>query len=309
MRERIALIDTHVHFFDRDSPWDLRWEWVENEDSGSLMTSLGAIAARRFGPSELAAEAHRSVELVGIVHVQAALGSRDPVEETRWMADLRSNTGQPGAAIAFADLTSPHADSVVAQHAEFEFVRGIRDPDKGRYLTSDAYVGEIAKLGRRGLAFEITCGFRRFGELARVAQRCADTTIVINHLGVPPSTCFGLSEWGRELRAFEATPNVHMKISGFGTVSRSWTDELVAVWIETVLDVFTPRRCVVGSNWPVDRVAASYPDVISAVTSALAELSASERGAVLIENAKALYRPAVGITTCKSTFTDSKGAT
>ena len=56
------------------------------------------------------------------------------------------------------------------------------------------------------------------------------------------------------------------------------------------LESFSPERCLIGSNWPVDRLYASYDAVIGALLALTAELSPAECAAVRYGNAERIYR-------------------
>ena len=97
--------------------------------------------------------------------------------------------------------------------------------------------------------------------------------------------------WAEGLAALAAFPNVVCKLSGLVTEAEwsSWRkDELVAV-LRRALDWFGPDRCLFGSDWPVCLLAADYGAVLDLVESAVAELTADERAAVLGGNAIRVY--------------------
>ena len=85
-------------------------------------------------------------------------------------------------------------------------------------------------------------------------------------------------------------PNVVCKISEFTMIDHEWNPERVRPWLEHCLSTFGPDRCIVGTNWPVDRLYARYRDVIDLLRSIVQGLSPSERVAVLSLNAQRVYR-------------------
>jgi predicted TIM-barrel fold metal-dependent hydrolase len=60
--------------------------------------------------------------------------------------------------------------------------------------------------------------------------------------------------------------------------------------VETCLEVFGPDRCVLGSNWPVDRLFSGYERIMDFYRDYLSGLSDSEQRKVCSENAVRLYR-------------------
>ena len=55
------------------------------------------------------------------------------------------------------------------------------------------------------------------------------------------------------------------------------------------IEAFGVSRCMFGSNFPVDKLHASYSKVWSAYDAITAGLSEAERRALFVENARAFY--------------------
>ena len=56
------------------------------------------------------------------------------------------------------------------------------------------------------------------------------------------------------------------------------------------IEAFGTGRVVFGTNWPVDRMFSSYPDVIDAYAEIIAGFSAAEQRAMFAGNAERLFR-------------------
>lgn len=84
--------------------------------------------------------------------------------------------------------------------------------------------------------------------------------------------------------------NVYMKISGLGMYDRRWTIETLRPWVLECIESFGTSRVVFGTNWPVDRMFSSYPDLINAYASIIAGFSAGEQRAMFCGNAEGLFR-------------------
>jgi len=86
-----------------------------------------------------------------------------------------------------------------------------------------------------------------------------------------------------DLDRLAALPNVCAKISGLVTEAdwRHWSVEDLHRYINAALDSFGPARLMIGSDWPVCTVAASYGAVLDVVRTAVTGLSQDARAAVL----------------------------
>ncbi len=85
MKAKPAIIDTHVHFFDKgDAELDLEWSWLEAGADHPILGNIDPIKAIRFDIDSVEAES-RFAGVEGCVHIQAASGLKDPVSETVWL--------------------------------------------------------------------------------------------------------------------------------------------------------------------------------------------------------------------------------
>jgi predicted TIM-barrel fold metal-dependent hydrolase len=69
-----------------------------------------------------------------------------------------------------------------------------------------------------------------------------------------------------------------------------FSKESLRPWAEASLEAFGPKRCVLGSNWPVDRLYTSYATIIEFMREYIGTLSQSEQALICDGNAKRLYR-------------------
>lgn len=124
---RQPIIDTHVHFSDfGQTEYDLKWVWLEPDFIHPILGDIGGIKARKYTIDELWGEA-RFADVSGFVHVQAAIGSADPVEETRWLTAMRKDAPAPFTIVGHADLGTADGIPQLEGHLESPYFVGIRD--------------------------------------------------------------------------------------------------------------------------------------------------------------------------------------
>lgn len=87
------------------------------------------------------------------VHVQAAIGIEDPVEETRWLQEQADRTGFRHGIVAHCDLTLPNAPETIEQHMACANMRGVRDFGQGDYLVNPVWQQGYGLPGPLGLVF------------------------------------------------------------------------------------------------------------------------------------------------------------
>ncbi len=56
------------------------------------------------------------------------------------------------------------------------------------------------------------------------------------------------------------------------------------------IEAFGADRCMFATNWPVDRLFSSYPDLVGAYREIVADFSADEQRQLFADNARRWYR-------------------
>lgn len=283
---RPPFTETHVHFHDLREP-QLRYSWLSEDDPDN---DIGAIRSLRYWPDDFLAET-RFQNVERIVHVQAALGTEDPVEETRWLQAHHDRVGVPHGAIAYADLAADDLDDVLRRHLAFPIVRGIRDYRYDDYLTNPRWEAGFARLGELGLVCCDDPAVEQYGIAAEVAARNSATTLCIDHTGMPLQRDDDyFAAWRAGMGLLAAQPNVVLKISGLGMGDNAWTVDSLRRWVLGGIEAFGVERCCFGTNWPVDRLYSSYGDVLEAYDTLTAGFSEEERAALFSGNARRIFR-------------------
>ncbi len=292
---RQPIVDTHVHFWDMATPdLNLKWVWLEKDFLHPILGDIDAMKSVKYQIDSIYAES-RFADVSGFVHVQAALGSEDPVEETRWLTRMRESAPAPFTIVAHADLGGDQALAQLDGHGESPYFVGVRDFAAEPMLASGeinpAYEASLAELSRRGLVFDLDCEWMNMGAALELAQRHPELQIVLEHIGFPrerDDEYFG--SWRAAISALAGAENVTCKISGVGMTDPNFTPESLRRWVDSCVEAFGPDRCVLGSNWPVDRLYSSYDVIMNLYRDYISGLSESEQGKILNGNAARIFR-------------------
>lgn len=288
---RLPFTDSHVHFFDMREP-KRRYSWLEpggDPEEQALIGDYGAIRSERYFIEDFLAET-RFQNVDRIIHVQAALGSADPVEETCWLQALHDRLGAPHAVIGDASLAAPDLRQTLDRHLAFPIFRGIRDLRHDGAPGNDAWEDGFAELGRRGL---ICCGNPKLEHVpafSRFVARHPGVTYCVDHALFPmerDKTYF--EKWRECLHILAALPNTVIKISGLGMRDWAWTSASLRPWVLACIEAFGVSRAFFGTNWPVDRLYSSYGDVLAAYAEIISEFSLPEQEALFSGNANRIF--------------------
>src|SRR5204863_6963225 len=90
---RLPFVDTHVHYWDLKNQ-DLAYDWLQPDWVHPILGDIDGIKVLRYMAPEFIAET-RFQNVSKAIHVQAAIGIDDPVEETRWLQEQADATGFP----------------------------------------------------------------------------------------------------------------------------------------------------------------------------------------------------------------------
>jgi len=285
----IPFVDTHVHFSDLQDP-NLYYAWLQPGWKHPILGDIEGIQAQRYWADEFVAETRFS-NVKKSIHVQAALGIKDPVEETKWLQAFADRLGHPHGIVAEVHLQQDDAQSVIERHMAYPNVRGVRDFGPGDYLVDDQWRRGYAHLRDHDLVACLDSSPETYAKMRSLAEAFPDIVISLDHAGFPRKRdpeYFAM--WKRELENLAGASNVVVKISGLGMCDNAWTVESIRPWVLTCIETFGIERSFFGSNWPVDRLYSSYPDVLDAYAEIIKGFSRGEQEALFFANAERIFR-------------------
>lgn len=286
--QRFEFVDAHVHFYDLAHP-TLSYSWLEPDFVHPAIGNIDAIKSYRYLYDNFVAETRFS-GVVGAVHVQAALDSAQPVDESDFVNGQLDGT-MPVMLVGDARMQSADVEATLAGHAEHPNFRGIRDFARGDYLVDPDFHRGYALLQKYGMSYDLDATWENLGKARDLARAFPDTLLILGHAGFPQErTDDYLADWRAGLSAMAEAPNTACKISGLGMKDQRWTVESLRPWVLACIEAFGVERCMFATNWPVDRLFSSYPDVVDAYRRIVADLTAGEQRQLFVDNARRLYR-------------------
>ncbi len=284
----LEFTDAHIHFYDLRDP-RLHYSWLSSDSEADDMGNNDAIKAVRYWADDFIAESRFS-GTTKAVHVQAAIGIEDPVEETRFVQAFADRLDFPLSIVAFADLMAKDAEEVIERHVEYSGVCGIRDLRYDDYLTDSSWERGYSLLERYGLVCCDDPLVHEMGDAVNLVKRYPGITYCIDHAGFPrrrDSEYF--NEWRRGMRSLAALDHTVVKISGLGMCDHAWTVDSIRPWVLECIDAWGVERSFFGTNWPVDRLYSSYTDVVQAYRQIISDFSRDEQIALFSGNADRIF--------------------
>ena len=244
---------------------------------------------RDFLPAD-AAIAMRDAGIDACVAVQA----RQTLEETRFLLELAAQTSFIAGVVGWVDLRAADLDDRLAElssHRKLVGLRHIVQAESDDFLRREDFSRGVARLERYGFAYDVLIYARQLPAAIDFAAALPAERLVLDHLGKPDIRGGGFDPWRRDLDRLAKLPHVRAKLSGLVTEAdwQAWTVEDIHRYVHAALDSFGAERLMIGSDWPVCTMAATYSQVIDLVRTAIAERTASERAAVMGGTARTFW--------------------
>lgn len=274
------IIDSHVHFWDREQ---LTNPWLEDAEALLQPSHL---------PRDLAATGWAAD---AIVAVQADCLPEQGIAEARWFSGLATDRARVEAVVAFAPLDVPadlpaHLDAL----AELPLVAGVRrllQDEPPELATSPEFVRGVQALAAHDFTMDLCIRQLHFPAAIRLVEQCPDVQFVLDHLGKPTISADAFPAWAADMTRLAALPNVVVKLSGLLTEAAPGlrTGATLTPWLRHALDTFGPSRSMFGSDWPVLNLGGGIELWLDIVTQLVGDLSAEEAAAVWSGTADAVY--------------------
>jgi predicted TIM-barrel fold metal-dependent hydrolase len=142
-----------------------------------------------------------------------------------------------------------------------------------------------------GLHFDLQTPWWNLPEAELLAQDFPDTTIILNHAGLPSDRSEqGLAGWHAAMARLAEQPNVAVKISGLGQHCKPWRAEDNAWIVREIIAMFGAHRAMFASNFPVDSLCGSFDDIYSGFKHIVRDLPRADQQRLFYSNARRIYR-------------------
>ena len=237
------------------------------------------------------------------VHVTAMWGPGRALDETRWLQAVADKHGFPHGIVCNADLADRDAETALTAQKQFPNLRGVRqmlywDSDPVRqgasrpdYCNDPDFCRGFALLEKHNLHFELQVYAGQAKYAVDLIKAFPNVRMILVHAGMLTDRAPAMIEqWRGALTAMAAFPNVHVKISGLGMYSGGITYAQARQVIRDSIQIFGAGRTIYGSNFPLEKLHASYADFLAVYRKVLSEYTEAEQRAVLHDNAVKFYR-------------------
>jgi predicted TIM-barrel fold metal-dependent hydrolase len=313
----LAIVDTHHHL------WDLPgFRYLLDELVADLATGHKVVATvfnechamyRAQGPKEMAP--------VGEVEFCAGIAA---MSDSGGYGPTRINAGIVGFAdLSLGDQVAPVLEAMIsAGGGRFKGVRHAAgwdedpvignshtSPGPGLYLRPEMREG-LRRLTSYGLSLDAWVFHPQLADAVALARAVPEANIVMCHMGGPlgygryggrQDEVFRI--WRAGIAELARCPNVSIKLGGIMMRLAAYdygkqptpppSETLARLWgpyASTCIELFGPDRCMVESNFPVEKMGVSYGSLWNTLKRIAAGASPTEKAAIFSGTANRVYR-------------------
>lgn len=215
-------------------------------------------------------------------------------EETQSLQAISSQSNRIVGVVGWINLMDAELDRYWETLPEGHKVVGFRhilQAEEASWFEQPALKAGIRSLGRHHFSYDVLITQSQLPQAAILAAACENTRLIVDHLAKPEIGQPDRSAWERGMKELAQMPHVAVKLSGFTTECPDfqWKESDFIPYFDFLLDHFGPNRLMVGSDWPVCLMAASYQEQMSIVETWMARLSASEKENLWSRTAQTWY--------------------
>jgi L-fuconolactonase len=271
-------IDAHQHF------------WKYNTDDYVWMDDKMEILKRDYLPYNLAEEQRRS-GYAGSISVQA----RQLEKENEFLLTLAENNPEIKGIVGWVNLRADNVEEYLSYYSKYEKFCGVRhvihdEPDID-FMLDHAFIKGISKLQQFGLTYDILIFTHHLPNTIKLIGKFPDLKFVLDHIGKPLIKDKILEPWDRYIQILGDFPNVYCKLSGMVTEAdwNNWKPSDLKPYIDIVYEAFGEDRLMIGSDWPVCRLAGEYASVMGIVENYFSSFPENVREKILSGNCLQFY--------------------
>jgi len=279
----LSLLDTHQHLLYR------------NEASYSWTNDIPPLAENNFTLDDYK-NLTKDLGVAGTLFMEAGADDVDYQKETRFVQTLAGNSenNMIGLISSIRPEEDEGFDLWLNKTLEMGVVgyRRILHIMPNELSQTKTFRNNVRKIGDAGKTFDLCFLPSQLRVAKELAQECDNTSLILNHCGVPTIANNELDPWRQDMETLSKLPNVTCKLSGLMAYCALGTSsyETIEPYVDHVLKCFGPNRMVWGSDWPVVNLGKGLPEWIAVTRKILDKLSLDEAEAIANGTAQKIYK-------------------
>ena len=278
-----SLLDTHQHLVYHEQ---ISYGWTKG---------IPPLAKDNFTLENYQDLSH-DLRIDGTLFMETGVDDEDYKKETRFIKTIKekNNSKIKGMIASIRPEKDKDFDSWLNETIEMGVVgyRRVLHVMPNETSEDNVFRKNVRKIGDAGKCFDICFLPNQLRVAKELAQACDNTSLILNHCGVPNIANNELDPWRENIRALSIIPNVTCKLSGLMAYCSPGTSsyETIEPYVDHVLKCFGPNRIVWGSDWPVVNLGKGLQEWVKVTHKILNKLSNDEANAIANGTAQKIYK-------------------
>ena len=288
----MLMIDAHHHLWDMSKA---TYPWLEAKGTKRFFGMPDPIR-NNYLPADYFEDHKGYVDQS--VHVQVGCIPEHNLKETELVESFIRQGAPILAIVAAVDVTKSDLEQQLEKQLTFPNVKGVRhmigkSPEENHQLPK--FVGENWLRGwkliaEHNLSFDLQLTSEQYEKVYETLKLVPELKVAICHFGSPwDQTEQGFKNWQFWMQQFAQLPNCFIKLSGFSMFTHSFSETNFIKYSKTAINIFGVKRCMFGSNFPVDKLHTTYQDLISAWQKLLNEYNVEQQSWLNHKSAERFY--------------------
>lgn len=276
----LRITDAHVHFWDLDQ---MTYPWLDEVPPIN----------QSFGLTEYN-QATAAVSISNIIFLQCECLPNEYRKEINYISQLAAQDSRIRGIIPFFPLESDDANEKIQTLTSNPLVKGIRrlEEEPISLYKNPRFIANMKLLHQHKLSFDLGVKAHQLSAALKLVNAAPDNRYMLDHFGKPAIRTKEFNQWRYHMIELAAHPHSYCKLSGLLTEAdwKQWTTADLQPYVDTVLEVFGPKRIAFGGDWPVVTLAADYKRWFNTAIQLCRALSRDDIHRIFYQNALDFYQ-------------------
>lgn len=276
---RLKFIDAHHHLWDLSR---LTYPWLEAKGSKRFFGQPDPIR-QNYLPQDYFND-HQG-QINSSIHIQVGCIPEHNIRETQLISSFVEDGAPISAIIPSVDMRSDDLREQLDFQQAFPLVKGVRhmigkSPDENHQLAafkSSEWLSSWQLLVKRNLTFDLQLTEEQYQVVFDTLSQVQELKVVLCHFASPwDQSEKGFKNWREWMSRFASLPNCFIKLSGFSMFTHNFNQNNFIKYASSAIELFGDKRCMLGSNFPVDKLHMTFSELLAAWQSLINNCTESE---------------------------------
>jgi predicted TIM-barrel fold metal-dependent hydrolase len=286
------MIDAHHHLWDLSK---VTYPWLESKGTTRFFGQPDPIR-KNYLPEDYRLD-HQGF-ITNSIHVQVGCIAEHNLRETQ-LIESYIDLGVPiSGIVAAVDVRAKDLPQQITRQQSYPHVKGVRhmigkSPDEDQQLPAfraEEWLCGWQAITDQGLTFDLQLTQKQYSEVYEALIQVPDMKVVLCHFASPwDQSEMGFKQWQQAMQQFAQLPNCYIKLSGFSMFTQHFNLDKFIQYSVSAIDIFGSHRCMLGSNFPVDKLHMSFDELHQTWLSLLNLLNEKQQQEITMKTAKRFY--------------------